>query len=80
MSTAIGGGIIRDVLADTQPAVFRGEWYAAPALLGSVVIVTASHYGALNDAVVWAAVALTFGMRVSAARWHLQAPRSSAEG
>jgi len=80
MATAIGGGILRDVLADTSPAVFRGEWYAAPALLGSFIIVTASSYGALNHAVVWAAVALTFGLRVSAARWHLQAPRSSVEG
>jgi uncharacterized membrane protein YeiH len=39
MTTAIGGGILRDLLAGRVPAVFRGELYATPALAGAFVVV-----------------------------------------
>lgn len=39
MLTAIGGGILRDVLAGRVPVVFRGELYATPALAGAAVAV-----------------------------------------
>ena len=35
--TAVGGGIIRDVLAGQVPEVLRREMYALPALLGSIL-------------------------------------------
>jgi uncharacterized membrane protein YeiH len=35
MITAVGGGIIRDVLANRVPVVLEGGWYATPALLGA---------------------------------------------
>jgi len=39
MVTAIGGGMLRDVLAGRVPVVFRGELYATPALAGATVVV-----------------------------------------
>jgi uncharacterized membrane protein YeiH len=39
MVTAIGGGMIRDVLTSRMPEVFRGELYATPALAGATVAV-----------------------------------------
>ena len=39
MTTGIGGGLLRDVLAGRVPVVFRGELYATPALAGSLVAV-----------------------------------------
>ncbi len=39
MTTGIGGGLLRDVLAGRVPIVFRGELYATPALAGSLVAV-----------------------------------------
>ncbi|GAA4128863.1 trimeric intracellular cation channel family protein [Nocardioides fonticola] len=39
MTTGIGGGIVRDVLAGRVPVVFRGELYAIPALAGAGVAV-----------------------------------------
>ncbi|WP_405485917.1 trimeric intracellular cation channel family protein [Nocardia sp. NBC_00511] len=44
--TAVGGGVIRDVLAGVTPSVLSdGELYAVPALLGSAVTALLLHYG-----------------------------------
>ncbi|MEC3951831.1 trimeric intracellular cation channel family protein [Nocardia sp. CDC153] len=44
--TAVGGGVIRDVLAGVTPSVLSdGELYAVPALLGSAATATLLHYG-----------------------------------
>lgn len=37
--TAVGGGVLRDVLAGRVPVVLRSELYATPALVGAVVAV-----------------------------------------
>jgi uncharacterized membrane protein YeiH len=39
MVTGIGGGMLRDLLAGRVPVIFRGELYATPALVGSVIAV-----------------------------------------
>jgi uncharacterized membrane protein YeiH len=44
--TAVGGGLLRDVLAGDPPVIFQREVYAAAALLGSVLFVTAGWLGA----------------------------------
>lgn len=41
MVTAIGGGMLRDVLAGRVPVVFREELYATPAFAGALVAVLA---------------------------------------
>jgi uncharacterized membrane protein YeiH len=43
MVTAIGGGMLRDVLAGRIPVVFRGELYATPALAGAAIVVAADR-------------------------------------
>ena len=43
MLTAVGGGMLRDVLAGRVPAVFRGELYATPALAGAALAVAGDH-------------------------------------
>ena len=37
--TAIGGGLMRDLLAGQVPEVLRRELYALPALLGAAIVV-----------------------------------------
>ena len=56
--TAIGGGMIRDVLAGQVPEVLRREMYALPAIFGSALIVTAHHFDLISPAVIWGCVAL----------------------
>ena len=36
--TAVGGGVIRDVLAQRVPAIFRGDIYALAAAVGAVYL------------------------------------------
>ena len=78
--TAVGGGIVRDVLAGQVPEVLRREMYALPALLGSVLIVTAHRFDAANSLVIWGCVALVFGMRMVAVVLDVHAPKPLRTG
>lgn len=72
--TAVGGGVLRDLLAGQVPEVLRRELYAVPAMLGAVIIVVAARVGSLQDWVLWSAVALVFAVRMLAVRLDLNAP------
>ena len=43
--TAVGGGVMRDVLAGRVPEVLQRELYALPALLGAALVVLADYLG-----------------------------------
>lgn len=45
MLTGIGGGMLRDVLVNDTPAVFRGELYAIAALAAGLVVVVGDALG-----------------------------------
>jgi uncharacterized membrane protein YeiH len=78
MVSAIGGGVLRDVLAGRVPLVFRGELYATPALVGAAVAV-AGHEADLPVLVVAVpAAVICFGWRLLAMRRGWVAPRASA--
>jgi len=66
--TAIGGGIIRDVLVREIPAVLMREIYATAALVGTVVVVVADRSGAPATVSAVLAIAVTFVIRV-VSRW-----------
>ncbi|MEO7421561.1 MAG: TRIC cation channel family protein [Ornithinibacter sp.] len=74
--TAIGGGLLRDVLAGRVPEVLRRELYAIPALVGAALVVLADHLGITSAPTVWGSVALVFGARVLAVTLNLNAPRA----
>lgn len=78
--TAVGGGVIRDVLAGQVPEVLRRELYALPALVGSTIVVVAAELGGLTDVVLWSAVAFIFIVRVLAVRLDLNAPQPLQPG
>lgn len=79
--TAVGGGVIRDVIANDVPQIFRARGlYAIPALLGA----------ALTSALVWAdwfsigtgsaVAALVFALRMVSLRYRWQAPPAGSAG
>ncbi|MFM6852019.1 MAG: trimeric intracellular cation channel family protein [Terrabacter sp.] len=72
--TAIGGGIVRDLLAGQVPEVLRRELYAVPAMLGAVIVVVAAQLGSLQDWVLWVSAGLVFAVRMVAVRLDLNAP------
>lgn len=73
--TAVGGGLLRDLLAGTVPEVLCRELYAIPALLGSALLAWAFELGRLEPVVIWGCVVLVFAVRMTAVVLDLNAPR-----
>lgn len=73
--TAIGGGVLRDLLAGRVPIVLRGELYATPALVGAAAAVVGVQAGLAPGAVAVPAAVACFGWRVLAMRRGWGAPR-----
>lgn len=78
--TAVGGGVLRDVLAGQVPEVLRRELYAVPALLGATLVALASRWNALSTGVIWACAGLVFAIRVLAVMLDLNAPKPLRTG
>ncbi len=74
--TAVGGGLLRDVLAGRVPEVLRREVYAIPALMGAGLVVLADRLEVTSTLTVWGSVALVFAIRVLAVTLDLNAPRA----
>lgn len=70
MITAIGGGMIRDVLANRVPVVLEANvgWYAVPALAGATAAAIGHHYGWPTPLVLAPGMVLCFGWRILAMR------------
>ena len=66
--TAIGGGIIRDILVREIPHVLHREIYATAALLATVVVVVGDRLSLNDVAVAVGAICVAFSLRV-VSRW-----------
>lgn len=73
--TAIGGGVVRDLLAGEVPLVLRREIYALAALCGATLTVLGDALGLPAALVGGGAAAVTFTLRVLAVRFGWHAPR-----
>lgn len=74
--TAIGGGLLRDLLVGQVPEVLRRELYAVPALMGAGLVVLADHLGVLSSGVAVGCAALVTVVRLVAVALDLNAPRA----
>lgn len=77
--TAIGGGMVRDVLAAEVPSVLRGDVYAVAALAGAAVVVAGRMLRFPSATVTIIGALLCFGIRFTAIRrnWQLPVARRS---
>ena len=66
MVTATGGGVIRDLLTNTQPMVLCGQPYATAALLGSLSYATLRYLGVPEIGAEIVACLSAFSLRASA--------------
>jgi uncharacterized membrane protein YeiH len=66
MVTAAGGGVIRDVLTNTQPMILCGQLYATAALLGSLGYASLLALGVPDIAAQLVAFLAAFLLRASA--------------
>lgn len=78
--TAIGGGLMRDVLVGQVPEVLRRELYAVPALLGSSLVVLAHETSFFTVPVLWGCVCVAFALRMVAVVLDLNAPQPLRTG
>lgn len=74
--TAVGGGILRDVLAREVPTVFRrdAELYAVPAAAGATAVAVLWGLDAFNAASATAVVVAAIVLRLLAMRFRWRAP------
>ncbi|MET7643312.1 trimeric intracellular cation channel family protein [Streptomyces sp. NPDC005426] len=78
LATAVGGGVLRDVLANEVPSLLRWDrdLYAVPAMVGAAMIVLCIRFDALNAFTSGCAVLTAFALRLLALRYHWRAPRA----
>jgi uncharacterized membrane protein YeiH len=73
--TAIGGGLIRDVLAGRQTLLMSRELYAIPILVACTLeVVLLTYLPGLRLPGTAALVLVAFGLRAAAIRWSLAVP------
>ena len=82
VTTAVGGGVLRDVFARETPALVRpgSELYAVPAVLGGGAVAVAWEVEAFTPALGFAIAGAVFGLRLLALRRHWHGPRAVGAG
>ncbi|WP_330459945.1 trimeric intracellular cation channel family protein [Streptomyces sp. NBC_00820] len=78
LATAVGGGVLRDVLANEVPSLLRWDrdLYAVPAIVGATMVVLCIRYDALTPFTSGAAALTAFVLRLLAMKFHWRAPRA----
>jgi uncharacterized membrane protein YeiH len=75
VATAVAGGVMRDVLCNEIPLVFRREVYASISILGAVVYITLLDLQISLEVASAIAIAFVFVSRIAATRWKWMLPR-----
>lgn len=78
MTSAVMGGLLRDIICNELPLVLRRELYWTPALLGAVVAIGLDGLGLAAAAGGVAGFAAAFALRAAALRFHLALPAYKA--
>ncbi len=78
VTTAVGGGVLRDVIARETPALVRpdSELYVLPAVAGALAVAIAWELGAYDPMLGAIAAAAVFGIRGLALHHHWRGPRA----
>jgi uncharacterized membrane protein YeiH len=73
--TAVGGGLLRDVLVGRVPMVFHEDLYAIPALVGATIVTVAYELGGTGPAFAIAGALVCLAIRLAGMRYGVRAPR-----
>ncbi len=77
--TGVFGGVIRDILCNEVPLIFRTDIYATAALFGALLLIALAQAGVGHNLAIMLAMVSTVAIRLAAIRWHIQLPRLRAE-
>lgn len=61
--TAVGGGVLRDILLARVPVILKKEIYALAAMVGAIIVVAGQYFGYPEGWASIAAIAVCFGLR-----------------
>jgi len=78
--TAVGGGLMRDVLLDRVPVILQREIYASAALVGAGIEVAGERLGWASSWRTWVALSACFLLRSLSLRYGWNLPRFSSHG
>ncbi len=78
LATAVGGGVLRDVLAHEVPSLLRWDrdLYAVPAMVGATMAALLIRFDALHATTSVLSAATAFVLRLLAMHYHWRAPRA----
>ncbi|WP_282700920.1 trimeric intracellular cation channel family protein [Streptomyces sp. CC219B] len=78
LATAVGGGVLRDVLANEVPSLLRWDrdLYAVPAIVGAAMVALCIPFDLLNPVTSALAAVTAFVLRLLAMKFHWRAPRA----
>ncbi|MEU8888760.1 trimeric intracellular cation channel family protein [Streptomyces sp. NPDC048442] len=78
LASAVGGGVLRDVLANEVPSLLRWDrdLYAVPAIVGAAMVALCIRFDVLNPYTSALAVITAFSLRLLALKFHWRAPRA----
>ena len=74
--TAIGGGIIRDVLSGTIPVVLKSDFYATAALFGGILYLLLARFDFSVFTIFLCVACFVTTLRLLAYRYKVQLPKS----
>lgn len=72
--TAVGGGVIRDILSNETPLVLRREFYATAAIIGSLIYFAVRSVFNEASALEFSFL-ITLTLRILAIRFNWELPR-----
>jgi uncharacterized membrane protein YeiH len=76
--TGVFGGVIRDILCNEVPLIFRTDIYATASLIGALLFIALDNLGMAHNAAMIFAMIVTVLIRLAAIRWHIHLPRLRA--
>ena len=75
ITTAVGGGVLRDILLNRIPVILEKEIYASAAMIGALIMVLGDHFQWLsNDLTSIIALVVCFSLRLLSLRYHWNLP------
>ena len=73
--TGVFGGVIRDILCNEIPLIFRTDIYATASLAGSMLLIVLDHFSINHNLALLLSMTCIVAVRLAAIRWHIHLPR-----
>lgn len=77
--TGVFGGVIRDILCNEIPLIFRTDIYATASLVGALFLIVLDSYKIDHNIAILLSMTTITIIRLGAIRWHIHLPRLRAD-